>query len=112
MIGETGTDPNIRLLKGVVIGLGILVLAAFAVVVAGVATRVGGPAPQTAPVAAAKILTIHTLAIPRGGRVIETHAVGARLAIRLGLADGSERIIFFDPATGAATTAIELTPER
>jgi hypothetical protein len=44
--------------------------------------------------------------------VIETHAVGARLAIRLGLADGSERIIFLDPATGAATTAIELTPER
>jgi hypothetical protein len=107
MIGETGTDPNIRLLKGVVIGLGILVLAAFAVVVAGVATRIGSPAPQTAPVAATKTLTI-----PRGGRVIETHAVGARLAIRLGLADGSERIIFFDPATGAATTAIELTPER
>jgi Family of unknown function (DUF6476) len=107
MIGETGTDPNIRLLKGVVIGLGILVLAAFAVVVAGVASRLGSPAPQALTGATAKSLTI-----PRGGRVIETHAVGGQLAIRLGLADGSERIIFFDPQTGVAAAAIELTPER
>lgn len=81
-----------RALKGLVIGMGGLIVAGLVVVVATVVNRSldrdAAPATESA------------LALPRGAEVLETALDGGRIALRLRLADGTTAIHVFELATG------------
>jgi hypothetical protein len=48
--------------------------------------------------------------LPAGARVIATEAVGERLIVRIGLAEGGEALILIDLRSGARLGTIELKP--
>ncbi len=88
-----------RALKGLVIGMGVLIVAGLAVVVVTIANRSfhGAAAPTDA-----------VLALPQGAEVVETSLDGQRLALRLRLADGTSEIHVFDLATGGRTAVVRV----
>lgn len=82
-----------RALKGLVIGMGVLIAAGLVVVGVTIANRTldGGP-PGVATDAA--------FALPAGAEVLETALDGGRVALRIRLAGGGTAIHVFDLATG------------
>ena len=99
------------MLKALVIGMGILIVAGSAVIVVKLAqTGVGGGDGGAAGAAAS--LTPATFALPAGARVIETALDGDRLALRLALAGGGERVVIIDARTGRRIAAVDLMPGR
>ena len=78
-----------RALKGLVIGMGALIVAGLAVVAVTIANRTLDGAPSEA-----------ALALPEGAELVETALDGGRIALRLRLADGSTAIHVFELATG------------
>ena len=88
-----------RSLKGLVIGMGALIVAGLAVIVVTIANRTLD----------GKAATEAALALPAGAEVLETALDGTRIALRLRLADGATAIHVFDLATGrrAAIARIE-----
>jgi hypothetical protein len=96
---------KMRGLKILVVALGVMIVLATAVLVAGIAGRLsrggaGSSIPQRFPAAA--------LDLPRGAR-IETMAVGPdRLVVELALPEGGRQLVVVDLATGARLGTIEL----
>ena len=89
-----------RALKGLVIGMGALIVAGLAVVAVTIVNRSldGGAATEAA------------LALPEGAEVLETALDGGRVALRLRLADGTTAIHVFDLATGRRIAAARIGP--
>jgi len=100
------------MLKALVIGMGILIVAASAVIVVKLAQRGGGAGGDGGAASAAGSLTPATFALPAGARVIETALDGDRLALRLVLAGGGERVVIIDARTGRRIAAVDLVPGR
>ena len=82
-------------LKGLVIGMGVLIFAGLIVVVVTIANRMGGDGAAKTPMA-----TESTLQIPAGAQVLETTLDGSRVALRLRLRDGATAIHVFNLADG------------
>ena len=97
-----------RALKALVIVMGILIVAGTAVIAVTLArrsaddgaARTGGDAAVAAP----------RIELPAGARVVETALDGTRIALRIVLADGTERIIVIDTETGRRTGAVDVVP--
>ena len=110
--------PNIRLLKIVVIALGVLMLAAGVGVVVGLTRNFNAISARTAPPAPAAVEAAappmavgeRALTLPKGARLIDVVPAGARLALRVELATGAERLILLDPATGAVAGTVDIRP--
>lgn len=100
-MADTAAYANIRRLKLIVIVLGGLILAGFAVVVAAVAGRMSGQAAR--PPATAKVVPL-----PAGARVAETLSAGDRLVLRLVLREGGERFLIIDPRSGEVQHSLDL----
>lgn len=104
---------NIRVLKAVVIGLGVLILLGLIGLAAGLIWRAGqiGQPTATQPRPAPPIEAVVTL--PPGARVIDQSAVGTRLVLRveLGSTQG-QRLLFIDPASGTLTGQLDLAPAK
>jgi hypothetical protein len=100
-MSDTAADANIRRLKLVVIVLGGLILAGFAVVIAAVIGRVAGQAAR--PPAQPKAVPL-----PAGARVAESLSAGDRLVLRIVLRDGGERYLIIDPRSGEVQHSIDL----
>ncbi len=113
--------PNIRLMKIVVIVLGVLMLAAAGGVVIGLVRTFSGavtgkPAATPAqPVIAAAPLAPGTvlppIVLPKGARVLTMAPAGASLALMVELRDGNQRLLLLDPTTGAVTGTLEVRAE-
>ena len=94
-----------RALKVLVIVMGVVIIAGFAVLIVVIAGRVSPSRPAAMspqPFAAAPI------ELPAGAR-IEAMAMGSdRLVLEILLPDGNRRLMIIDPATGRLLGAIPL----
>mgnify|MGYP006274166805 CR=1 FL=1 len=95
-------EKNIRVLKAVVIGLGILIVIGLTVMLVAIGRQVGGGRGKAATFDPAQFT------LPAGARVLEMDLDGDRLAVRLELGDGRQAIQLFDARTGAALGTIAL----
>ncbi len=102
--------PNIRLLKGIVIGLGVLIVLLLVGMIATVALRSNRPG--IAAGSPAGPFNSRSVALPEGANVVEMVATGDRVVLRVKLADGGERFLFVDPRTGIAQGSLDLVPGK
>jgi len=105
MAAEQETDPRLRWLKPLVIGLSVVFVGLLLVLIVGMITGVPGRTQSTtsvpgrtqsmpAPTASSKLE--QTLSLPRGARVLESFGVADRVVLRIRLPDGSERLLSLD----------------
>jgi hypothetical protein len=94
-----------RGLKILVVVMGIMLVAGFAVLMAAIAGRVSrsGFAPT-----AARAFTAAAIDIPRGARIEAMTTAADRLVLGLALPDGGRQLVVIDMATGARLGTIEL----
>ncbi len=106
--GADAAAPNIRVLKAVVIGLGLLIVVGVVALIVGLfwrASRMGEPA--GAKVAPPTALS-GPVALPRGAEITDMTAAADRVVLRLRLADGTTRLVFVDPRGAAVTGQLDL----
>ncbi len=97
---------QIRVLKAVVIGLGVLIVLGLGALLAAVTLRGGGAARGLPPGA------VMTLPAPEGAVVEDMRLSGNVLALRLRRADGGREIIVLDARRGRVLRRVVLKPER
>jgi hypothetical protein len=107
--------PNIRVLKRVVIVLGMLIVISFAVVIWGVVRdsepmMSGETAETMAAVAPRGGFGEVNVAVPSGSRLVEVTADGERGLLRMRLRDGSDKVIIVDLGTGEVLGALIVDP--
>ena len=90
---------NVKLLKAVVIGLGILLVLGSVVLVTTLVMRLNARG-TSAPVSA-------EISLPPGAEILESHLDQGRLLLRMRIS-GAEEIRFYDPSTGAQTGTFKL----
>jgi hypothetical protein len=90
---------NVKLLKAVVIGLGVLLVLGSVVLVTTLITRLNARA-SSAPVSA-------EISLPPGAEILESHIDQGHLLMRMRIS-GAEEIRFYDAATGAQTGVLKL----
>lgn len=107
--GADAAPANIRVLKGVVIGLGLLIVIGVVALIVGLfwrASRMGeGAAP--APVAVPTALS-GPVSLPRGSEITDMTSAGDRVVLRLRLNDGSTRLLFVDPRAARVAGQLDL----
>lgn len=111
--GADAAAPNIRVLKAVVIGLGMLIVIGVVALIVGLfwrASRMGEGAGPAAPVAVPSALSA-PVALPRGTEIAEMAAAGDRIVLRLRLADGTTRLLFVDPRAASIVGQLDLKAE-
>jgi hypothetical protein len=90
---------NVKLLKAVVIGLGVLLVLGSVVLVTTLVMRLNARA-SSAPLSA-------EISLPPGAEILESHIDQGRLLLRMRIA-GAEEIRLYDPMTGAQTGVLKL----
>lgn len=95
---------NIQMLKGLVVGMGVLIVIGLAVIVVTIANRMAASSPARGERGGAI-----SLEVPAGSTVVETVADGDRLVLRLDTPDGP-RIVVLDLRDGAVEATISLVP--
>jgi len=103
-----------RALKVLVVALGVLLVAGFAVVVVTIMNRIGQRATPPAASAAAHLMPFGSsgVTLPANSLVMEVQGAGDRILLRLDLADGTEMLLVLDAATGAELGRIKLEHEK
>jgi hypothetical protein len=102
-----------RALKVLVVVMGVLLVAGFAVVVATIMSRTSQrPAPATAGATRLVPFGATTVTLPADALVMETYGAGDRLVLRLELADRTEMLVVLDAATGTELGRIKLDHEK
>lgn len=100
-----------RALKVLIVVMGVLIVVASAVIVVEVINRAGDPE-RRAAVAEERAAqpagrTAETaLDLPSGARIGEMLAIGNRLAFRVSVPEGDDRLYVLDPRTGALTATV------
>ena len=94
-----------RTLKVLVVLMGVVLLAGFVLVVVVLAQRLGGE--EVGPPLLPRGLVLD---LPAGAAVIDMAGTSGRIALRVRLAEGGERLYILDPMTGRVTGAIEVRP--
>jgi len=97
-MADQDTDPRLRWLKPLVIGLSVVFVALIMALIVGLIT--GVPQRRAAEATAAKPLPANlspafaeqVLNLPRNSRVADVFASGERIIVRVRLADGTERL--------------------
>ena len=99
-----------RALKVLVVVMGVLLVAGFAVVIATIMSRMS----QRATPATTHLTSFGntTVMLPADALVIETQGAGDRILLRLDLADGTEMLLVLDAATGTELGRIKLDHEK
>ncbi len=102
-----------RWLKALVIGMAILIVVGTVVIAVMLARRSGsdGEAASGATGGSAAVTPRRRIALPAGARVIETALDGDRVALRIALANGTERLVIIDIRTGRRLGTLDLAPE-
>ncbi len=95
---------QIRVLKAVVIGLGVLIVAGLVALLTAVVLR-GGGGSRALPAEEAM-----RLPLPEGAVVEEMRVSGNTLALRVRLADGGREIVVIDARKGREVRRIRIGP--
>lgn len=103
---------TVRALKVLVVVMGVMLVAGFAVLIVTIMNRMGrGAAVQPAPVAA-KIkpdaAATASIALPPGATVVDMTAAGQNIVLRIKRPDGSEALFIVDADSGTLARTIEL----
>lgn len=108
--GAEAPDPNIRILKAIVIGLGVAMVAAGGVLVWGLTRKTPPrtPAPPAVAAVVPKPFGEHTMTLPRGARLLDVSQGEARIVLRVRLASGAERLILVDAASGDRLGSLDI----
>ena len=102
-----------RALKVLVVVMGVLLIAGFAVVVVTIMGRLTQRATPPAPVAAHLApFGNATVMLPPDALVMEVQGAGDRILLRLDLGDGTEMLLVLDAATGNELGRITLDHEK
>ncbi len=119
-------QPNIRVLKAVVIILGLLIILSVTVIAVTLYRRMNPPAPPPAvaveaapgitpapsvaaePPAQTRPFGDHKVELPAGARLIETRMVGDRMFLRARLLGGNEVWVVLSLVTGQRLGSFEL----
>ena len=96
-----------KLLKGLIIVMGVLIVAGLAVVAVTITGRMGGSTSK--PGKAGAGFGTAALAIGPGCSIVETQLAGERLLVRTEGAAGCPRIHIVDVTTGAVLGTIDIT---
>ena len=104
-----------RLLKGLVIGMGILIVLGIIAVAYGIYMKVGKSGEQapaavdtpSVPLSGGEAFT-SDIALADGERLLSVEYPDGRIALRIASDDGSERIILLNAATGAVTGTVKV----
>ncbi|WP_374631641.1 hypothetical protein [Ferrovibrio sp.] len=115
MATEQETDPRLRWLKPLVIGLSALFVILLLALIVGMIT--GAPArKQAAGIPAtsqgAGPVSPEALSLPRGARLLEGFGAADRVILRIQLADGSERLLSLDARSLAPLSSLTIQAER
>ena len=108
-------DQKQRVLKIIVIGLGILIVICLGVIVAGMAiqaAKLGKPKPLEAgapPPRGARVAGDVTVPIPPGARVVEVTGDSKELRVLLDLPEG-RALMLVDRKTGAVLGTLHFVP--
>ncbi|MFO0995444.1 MAG: hypothetical protein U1F33_02090 [Alphaproteobacteria bacterium] len=94
-----------RLLKGLIIVMGVLIVAGLGVVAVTITNRMGGAAPK----ASKGGFGAAALAIGPGCQIVETQLSGDRMLVRTGGGAGCARIHIVDVTTGALVGTLDVT---
>jgi hypothetical protein len=103
-----------RGLKGLVIGMGALIVVGLTVVIVTVVKRQGsdGPSALKSPVGVSVPIGHgfgeKRVQMPEGAKVVETIIDGIRLVVRLNLNDGGQALLLVDIGTGQRIGLIRL----
>jgi hypothetical protein len=89
-------------IKGVVIGMGVLILVGFVVVAITLVTRSKGGSE-------AKDQFQNMVRLPAGSQVLETRLGDRNILLRIRAGDGAESLVLIDAANGAERGRISLT---
>jgi hypothetical protein len=111
MTTSSESPPNIRVLKAIVIGLGVLMVLGLAVLLVGFARqamKLGKPDLTAASTETASGFGERNLALPRGARLVEVSQTDRRLVLRIRLATGVERLILIDAANGEKLGSLDI----
>jgi len=102
-----------RALKVLVVVMGVLLIAGFAVVVVTIIGRMTQRATPAA-VSATHLTPFGTTSVtlPADSLVMEVQGAGARILLRLDLKDGTEMLLVLDAATGTELGRIKLDHEK
>src|SRR5258708_2385354 len=103
---------TMRALKVLVVVMGVLLVAGFAVVVAPIMSRIGQRSTQTVAAAHLAPFGNTSVTLPANSLVMETQGAGDRILLRLDLADGTEMLLVLDAATGIELGRIKLDHEK
>ncbi len=109
--GADAAAPNIRVLKAVVIGLGLLIVIGVVALIVGLfwrASKMGEGGGKPAATVAAPSALSGPVSLPRGAEVAEMATAGDRVVLRLRLADGTTRLLFVDPRAMAVVGQLDL----
>jgi Family of unknown function (DUF6476) len=102
-----------RALKVLVVVMGVLLVAGFAVLVATIMSRMSQrSAPAVAVATRPASFGTTTVTFPADSLVMETYGAGDRLVLRLELAGGGEMLVVLDAATGTELGRINLEREK
>ncbi|HYM30063.1 MAG TPA: DUF6476 family protein [Candidatus Cybelea sp.] len=106
------SSPNIRLLKGIVIGLGVLIIAGVVVIFVTIANRMPHARATVAPngtvIEPPANFGERKLSLPVGSRLVEIRPDGERLILRLRQVGGNEQIMVISMQTGERLGLIDL----
>lgn len=94
---------NARLLKAVVIGLGVLILITVGLIVYKV---VGGVAGMSGARSSASV------AVPAGSRVVAMTQEGDHLSLLIEYGDGRQEVMTIDRKSGAVIGVLNLDPQK
>lgn len=112
-----------RALKALLIVMGVLIVAGMGLVGYGIVRRVStppapsktagvvAPAPPIAGSATKGPYGPIEILLPPGARVLRTRVEGDRLLVELALANGGERVLVIELASGALIGTIDLKPQ-
>jgi hypothetical protein len=102
-----------RALKILVVVMGVLLIAGFAVVVVTIIGRMTQRATPAA-LAAAHLTPFGTTSVtlPADSLVMEVQGAGDRILLRLDLKDGTEMLLVLDAATGTELGRVKLDHEK
>jgi hypothetical protein len=96
-------EQNIRVLKAVVIIMGLVIVFGLGVLLVAIGREVSSARSRAG-------FDATELALPEGARVVQIDLDGDRLAVLLELRDGRQFIQLFDARTGAAQGAVAIQP--
>ena len=100
-----------RALKLLVVIMGVLLVGGTAALIVAIIDRASHRITTPTSAVALHGFDSKVVELPPGGRVLEVEAVGERLVVRVGLAEGAgEMLLLIDPTTGARLGTVELRP--